>query len=74
LEQRNSLPASLPAQSNTELNTDPLCSVDRSQKEEFRNQQQLNSLADLYIGCVIPEQLSKGREEVEGGHGNKLVN
>lgn len=33
----------------------------------------LNSLADLYAGCMIPEQLSEGREEMEGEWGNKLV-
>lgn len=41
--------------------------------EEFRHQRSPSSLADLHAGCVIPEQLSEGREEVERGWGDKSV-
>ena len=49
-----------------------LCSVYRGQGR-VQETTAAESLADLYAECVIPEQLSKGREEVEGGWGNKLV-
>lgn len=59
-------PAQLRMQSCLLAAPEPLCCVDWGQKEELRNQQQLNRLADLSTGCVIPEQVSEGREEVAG--------
>lgn len=79
LEQGNSLLVSYPFNYDTEmfvgcLKASLLCLQKPEKKKEFRNRQQLNSLADLYTESVIPEQLSKGRAEVKGGGwGNKLV-
>ena len=67
------LPAQQRIQSCLLAAPEPLWSVYWGQKEEFRGQQQLSSLADLYTGCMIPEQLSEGREEMDGEWGNKLV-
>lgn len=77
LEQRNSLFASCLFSCDTELFVGcpraSLAASTETRKKECRNQQLLKSLADLYTESTIPEQLSKGRAEVKGGWGNKLV-